>query len=101
VEQIMADQDETSASIASHAIPDAGDLESPVAADPETLELDREIARTRARMIERLQELDRRIGKAKAALNVAELIRKHPLAATGLSAAAGALIAMSRGGSAR
>ena len=59
--------------------------------------LERKIARARARVVERLHELGRRVEKAKDAINVAQLIRRHPLTAIGVGLAAGAMAALPRG----
>jgi ElaB/YqjD/DUF883 family membrane-anchored ribosome-binding protein len=56
--------------------------------------LDRTLAEVRDRMIGRLHEVSRRIEKTKHAMNLALVIRTHPLAATGIGFVVGALLGL-------
>jgi hypothetical protein len=59
--------------------------------------VERKLAGARARLFARLDELGRRVAKARDAVDVPQLIRDHPLAAVGISLSIGALVGLPRG----
>jgi len=56
------------------------------------------LSRVRDRVVGRLHEVGRRVEQTKDALNVARMIRSHPLTAAGIALAAGAVVGFSRKG---
>lgn len=69
----------------------------PTSLEAQKHELDQYLTRVRTRMIGRLREVSRRVATTKQAMNLAHVIRAHPLAAVGAGVALGALLGMRRG----
>jgi hypothetical protein len=62
----------------------------------EKREAEHKLAVARWRLFSRLDEVGRRVRKVRSAIDVAQIVRNHPLAAIGVGLAAGALIGFPR-----
>ena len=60
--------------------------------------VERKLASARARLFTRLDELERRVERARAKLDVRNLIRAHPWPALGIALTAGAIVGNAAGG---
>lgn len=59
--------------------------------------VERKLSRARARLFARIDELGRRVSKARNAVDVAQIIRDHPFTAVGVALSAGVLAGLPRG----
>ena len=59
--------------------------------------VDRKLSQARARLFARLDELGRRVTKARDSVDVARMIREHPLVAVGLAFSVGMIAGVRRG----
>jgi hypothetical protein len=78
----------------SSAPPKPAEPERPV---DERRAVDRKLSRARARLFTRLDELGRRVEKAKDAVDVAKIVREHPFLTVGVAFSAGMLLALPKG----
>ena len=67
----------------------------------EHVRVDRKLWHARTRMLDRLEELTRRVSRARSAMDVAQIIRDHPLTAVGIGFAAGVLLGLPKSGKPR
>jgi ElaB/YqjD/DUF883 family membrane-anchored ribosome-binding protein len=58
--------------------------------------VERKLSRARARLFARIDELGRRVSKARNAVDVAQIIRDHPFTAVGVALSAGLLAGLPR-----
>lgn len=59
--------------------------------------VERKLSHARAQLFSRIDELGRRVTKARNAVDVAQIIRDHPLVAVGVAMSAGVLLGLPRG----
>ena len=64
----------------------------------ERVRIDRKLWHARTRLLDRLEELTRRVSKARSAMDVKQIIRDHPWTAVGIGLAAGVLAGLPKGG---
>jgi ElaB/YqjD/DUF883 family membrane-anchored ribosome-binding protein len=57
---------------------------------------ERKLSSARARLFARLDEVGRRVNKARDSVDIARMIREHPFTAVGIAFAAGLLVALPR-----
>jgi hypothetical protein len=67
----------------------------------ERVRVDRKLWYARTRMLDRLEELTRRVSRARSAMDLAQIIRDHPFTAVGIGLAAGLLLGLPRSGTPR
>jgi len=77
------------------AVPASSAAAAPPPAD-ERRAVERKLSRARARLFARIDELGRRVAKAKNAVDVAQVIRDHPFTAVGIALSAGVLVGLPR-----